>query len=142
MRNIVSRKKKSDEEKSKVAKISDVSGKESEVAEGNIGCSVLNERYLLDKEREENELLANGLEEMQSFSIEWKSLRGMLQCSCGSPIDYLTRKVCSYVLFCAILNSRRSSKFMRSIGIELFRRASPGNELFRHLTHISPRLSA
>ena len=54
---------------------------------------VLNERYILDKEDEDEEMLSNVLDQMQSFSIEWKSLRGVLQCSCGSPIDYLTRKV-------------------------------------------------
>ena len=54
---------------------------------------VLNERYLLDKEDEDEEVLSNILDQMQSFSIEWKSLKGISQCSCGSPIDYLTRKV-------------------------------------------------
>ena len=54
---------------------------------------LLNERFLLDKKNEEDELLSNILEQIPSFSVEWKSLRGVTQCSCGSPIDYLTRKV-------------------------------------------------
>ena len=60
---------------------------------------VLNERYILDKGDEDEEILSNVLDQMQSFSIEWKSLRGVVQCSCGSPIDYLTRKV-SYFQSC------------------------------------------
>ena len=59
---------------------------------------VLNERYILDREDEDEEALSNVLDQMQSFSIEWKSLRGILQCSCGSPIDYLTRKVSSLLI--------------------------------------------
>ena len=54
---------------------------------------VLNERYILDKQSNEEEILSNLLEQMPSFSVEWKSLRGVTQCSCGSPIDNLTRKV-------------------------------------------------
>ena len=54
---------------------------------------VLNERYILDKQGKEEEILSNLLEQMPSFSVEWKSLRGVTQCSCGSPIDNLTRKV-------------------------------------------------
>lgn len=54
---------------------------------------VLNERYILNRQSKEEEILSNVLEQMPSFSVEWKSLRGVTQCSCGSPIDNLTRKV-------------------------------------------------
>ena len=54
---------------------------------------VLNERYILNKQGKEEEILSNLLEQIPSFSVEWKSLRGVTQCSCGSPIDNLTRKV-------------------------------------------------
>ncbi|XP_065059057.1 myotubularin-related protein 6-like [Rhopilema esculentum] len=73
---------------------------------------LLNERFLLDKKSEEDELLSNILEQMPSFSVEWKSLRGVTQCSCGSPIDYLTRKFncwnCGEV-FCSHCIDRQSS---------------------------------
>lgn len=73
---------------------------------------VLNERYILDKGDEDEEILSNVLDQMQSFSIEWKSLRGVVQCSCGSPIDYLTRKFncwnCGEV-FCSQCIDRQSN---------------------------------
>lgn len=72
---------------------------EKDNLEMNQASVVLSERYLLNKENEEQEALSNVLDQMQSFSIEWKSLRGILQCSCGSPIDYLTRKVSLFQQF-------------------------------------------
>ena len=58
---------------------------------------VLNERYMLNRQRQQDEE-ANILEKAPLFSVEWKSLRGMTQCSCGSPIDYLARKVNMYFI--------------------------------------------
>ncbi len=77
---------------------------------------VLNEGYILNKqnrdESNENEAI-NLLKKATSFSIEWKSLRGVTQCSCGSPIDYLTRKVSYFMPLFEVLLFVISCLFLR-----------------------------
>ena len=91
MKNILHKKKTNLSTEKSQENCNEVSKDEAEPV--NSASLVLNERYILDKGDEDEEVLSNVLDQMQSFSIEWKSLRGVVQCSCGSPIDYLTRKV-------------------------------------------------
>eukprot|EP00794_Sanderia_malayensis_P007201 gene7201-8007_t len=76
---------------------------------------VLNEGYILNQQNNEIDNSEDGinvLKKVPSFSIEWKPLRGVTQCSCGSPIDYLTRKFncwnCGEV-FCSRCIDRQST---------------------------------
>ncbi len=70
-----------------------------DTAETTSSAMLLNEGYILNHQNNYEDDLqddTNVLKKVPSFSIEWKSLRGVTQCSCGSPIDYLTRKVSIY----------------------------------------------
>ena len=37
--------------------------------------------------------IASALEDLPTFAIEWKPIRALTQCSCGTPMDNLSRKV-------------------------------------------------
>ena len=68
---------------------------------------LMNERYILDrdKSRQTNFLNPNTntltkaefkpdlTKDIPSFALDWDSFREVSQCSCGKPIDFISRKV-------------------------------------------------
>lgn len=37
--------------------------------------------------------------DLESVAVDWKTLRNITECSCSTPFDHFSRKVCNYLLF-------------------------------------------
>lgn len=44
-------------------------------------------------------------QELESVAVDWKSLRTTTACSCTTPFDQFSRKVCVYVNCCIYIEN-------------------------------------